>query len=80
MPHVVHALIKGHGVYVSPVTVASKAKLRRLNELAPIALIVECSGGLAIDPADGKEILERSVEDCDERPGLVCGDAEEGIL
>jgi sedoheptulose-bisphosphatase len=77
VPDVVHALVKGQGVYISPVTSVSKAKLRRLYELAPIALIVECAGGLAVDPADGKSILERAIEDCDERAGLVCGTAEE---
>lgn len=77
VPDVVHALVKGHGIYVSPVTATSKAKLRRLFELAPIALIVECAGGKAIDPATGKDILATPIRDCDERAGLVCGTAEE---
>ncbi|KAK3687445.1 sedoheptulose-1,7-bisphosphatase [Podospora appendiculata] len=77
VPDVVHALVKGHGVYLSPVTGASKAKLRRLYELCPLALVVECAGGRAVDPADGRDILERSAEDCDERGGLVCGTAGE---
>jgi sedoheptulose-bisphosphatase len=77
VPDVVHALVKGHGVYISPVTAQSKAKLRRLFELAPIALIVECAGGLALDSNDGKRILERPVIDIDERGGLICGTREE---
>ncbi|KAK7990162.1 sedoheptulose--bisphosphatase [Apiospora arundinis] len=77
VPDVVHALVKGHGVYVSPVTAASKAKLRRLYELFPLALIVECAGGKAIDPATGADILEHPSKDTDERAGLVCGTAEE---
>lgn len=77
VPDVVHALVKGHGVYVSPVTEASKAKLRRLYELAPLALIVECAGGRAVDPATGREVLATEVGDCDERGGLVCGTGEE---
>lgn len=77
VPDVVHALVKGHGIYISPVTGASEAKLRRLYELYPIALIVECVGGRAIDPADGKDILDTPLENCDERAGLVCGTAEE---
>lgn len=67
VPDVVHALVKGHGVYVSPVTEASKAKLRRLYELAPLALIVECAGGRAVDPATGKDVLATQIADCDER-------------
>ncbi|POR34019.1 Sedoheptulose-1,7-bisphosphatase [Tolypocladium paradoxum] len=77
VPDVVHALVKGHGVYVSPVTAASRAKLRRLYELCPIALVVDCAGGKAIDPANGEEILNRPLESCDDRAGLVCGTADE---
>lgn len=77
VPDVVHALVKGHGIYVSPVTSVSKAKLRRLYELCPLALIVECAGGKAVDPTTGRDILERSAQDTDERGGLICGTAEE---
>jgi sedoheptulose-bisphosphatase len=77
VPDVVHTLVKGHGVYVSPVTEASKAKLRRMYELAPLALIVECAGGRAVDPATGKDVLATEIGDCDERGGLVCGTREE---
>lgn len=77
VPDVVHALVKGHGIYVSPVTSQSKAKLRRLYELFPLALIVECAGGAAIDPVDGKRILDVVLKSTDERAGLVCGTAEE---
>lgn len=77
VPDVVHALVKKHGIYISPATDKSKAKLRRLYELCPIALIVECAGGRAVDPADGKDILAMPLEHCDERAGLVCGTADE---
>jgi sedoheptulose-bisphosphatase len=77
VPDVVHALVKGHGIYISPVTTQSKAKLRRLFELAPIALIVECAGGSAIDSRDGQRILETPIKDIDERGGLICGTREE---
>ncbi|KAF3764790.1 hypothetical protein M406DRAFT_62138 [Cryphonectria parasitica EP155] len=77
VPDLVHALAKGHGVYVSPVTAKSKAKLRRLFELFPIALVIECAGGVAIDPVDGKAILDRVLKGTDERAGLVCGTPED---
>ncbi|KAI1635524.1 fructose-1-6-bisphosphatase [Biscogniauxia mediterranea] len=77
VPDVVHSLVKGHGVYVSPVTAGSKAKLRRLFELYPIALVMECAGGKAISPADGSRILDRALEDLNETAGLVCGTAED---
>lgn len=72
-----HAFVKGHGVYVSPVTAKSKAKLRVLYEVAPIALIVECAGGRAVDPGSGEGILEKEVSGVDDRSGLVCGTGEE---
>ncbi|KAI5922335.1 fructose-1-6-bisphosphatase [Camillea tinctor] len=77
VPDVVHALVKGHGVYVSPVTAGSKAKLRRLYELYPIALVMECAGGKAVSPADGSRILDRALEDLNETAGLICGTAED---
>lgn len=77
VPDVVHALVKGHGIYVSPVTAQSKAKLRRLYELFPVALVVEAAGGRAVDPADGGRILDAVLRGTDERAGLVCGTAEE---
>ena len=77
VPDVVHALVKGHGVYVSPVTAQSRAKLRRLYELAPIALVVECAGGAALDSATGQAVLGTQVADTDERGGLICGTKED---
>ncbi len=68
-------LVMAQGVYVSPVTAKSKAKLRRLYEVCPLALVVECAGGRAVDPVDGREVLEREVAGCGERGGLVCGSA-----
>ena len=50
---------------------------RRLFELCPVALVVECAGGRAVEPADGDDVLSRPVESCDERGGLICGNAEE---
>ncbi|KAJ4376384.1 hypothetical protein N0V83_001667 [Neocucurbitaria cava] len=77
VPDIFHALVKGHGVYISPVTKSSPAKLRRLYELAPIALVVECAGGVAVDSVDGGNVLDKAVRDTDERGGLVCGNREE---
>jgi sedoheptulose-bisphosphatase len=76
VPDVVHALVKGHGIYISPVTGVSKAKLRRAFELAPIALIIECAGGSALDE-HGTRILDHVIKSLDERGGLICGTKEE---
>ncbi|KAK1701828.1 fructose-1-6-bisphosphatase [Colletotrichum lupini] len=77
VPDIVHALVKGHGVYVMPVTPGVLPKLRFLYELYPIALIMECAGGQAIDPTDGRPLLEKIQKDCDGRAGLICGTTEE---
>lgn len=77
VPDVVHTLVKGHGVFVSPTGEKSKAKLRRLYETLPIALIMECCGGVAVNPADGKSVLGTTILDEDERSGIVCGTKEE---
>ncbi|KAF1931966.1 sedoheptulose-1,7-bisphosphatase [Didymella exigua CBS 183.55] len=77
VPDVYHALVKGHGIYTSPVTEKSPAKLRRLYELTPIALLIECAGGVALDSVDGTHVLDRPVKDTDERGGLVCGNKED---
>ncbi|KAK4188094.1 hypothetical protein QBC35DRAFT_211054 [Podospora australis] len=76
VPDVVHSLVKRHGIYLSPVTDTHKAKLRRLYELCPIALVVECAGGKAVD-LDGNDILATEVLNEDERGGIVCGTREE---
>ena len=62
---------------MSPVTKTSAAKLRRLYELHPIALILECAGGAAVDPVDGVKILDKALESVDDRAGIVCGTAIE---
>ncbi|KAF2228001.1 sedoheptulose-1,7-bisphosphatase [Elsinoe ampelina] len=77
VPDVAHALTKGHGLYVSPVTEKSKAKLRKLYELSPVALIIEAAGGLALDAGTGRRILDQEINDCDERAGIICGNRDE---
>lgn len=77
VPDLVHILVKKHGIYLSPVTAASKAKLRRLYELCPVALVLECVGGKAVNAATGLPVLDTPLADTDERGGLVCGTAEE---
>jgi len=77
VPDIVHALVKKQGVYISPVTGKSKAKLRKLYELYPVALIIECAGGSAVNPEDGSDILTTPIGHCDERAGFVCGTTEE---
>lgn len=76
VPDLGHILTKGHGVYISPVTQASKAKLRKLYELFPVGLVVECAGGKAVDE-NGEDVLEKGVQGCDERGGIIFGNTDE---
>lgn len=77
VPDIGHALTKGHGLYVNPVGGKSLPKLRRLYELCPIALMIECAGGRTLDPTEGQGVLDQMLEGTDERGGLLCGTAEE---
>lgn len=76
VPDVAHMLTKKQGVFISPVTGQSKAKLRLLYEVIAIAYLVECAGGVAIDQ-NGKSIVELDVSSTDVRTGLICGSADE---
>ncbi|KPI38875.1 Sedoheptulose-1,7-bisphosphatase, chloroplastic [Cyphellophora attinorum] len=77
VPDVVHMLVKGHGVFINPVSKASKPKLRKLYELFPVALVIECAGGKAVNADDGEPVLNQEVADVEERGGFVCGTSEE---
>ena len=73
VPDIVHMLVQGQGIYLSPVTEQSKAKLRRLYELCPLALVVECAGGKAVDPENGRPVLGDEIRGCEEKGGIICG-------
>ncbi|KAI0526176.1 fructose-1-6-bisphosphatase-domain-containing protein [Xylaria bambusicola] len=77
VPDIYHILVNGQGVYISPVTPASKAKLCPQYELSPIALVIECCAGQAVDPTTESNILDDAIKHCDERTGLLCGTKEE---
>ncbi|KAK3294397.1 uncharacterized protein B0H64DRAFT_475868 [Chaetomium fimeti] len=76
VPDVVHMLVRGEGLYASPATARDGPKLRRLYELCPLALVVECAGGAVLDPVGGGRVLERAVGDCGEKGGVVFGGVE----
>ncbi|KAL6879789.1 hypothetical protein HDV57DRAFT_93944 [Trichoderma longibrachiatum] len=76
VPDLGHILTKGHGVYISPVAETKDAKLRRLYEVLPVALVVECAGGKAVDEF-GRRVLDREVGGCDERGGIIFGNGDE---
>jgi len=71
VPDVLQILVKGYGVFVSPVSEGAPAKLRLLYEAMPMAFLMECCGG---GSSDGKgSVLDRRVTGCDERTAVCIG-------
>lgn len=76
VPDIYHILIKGQGIFMSPVTEKSKAKLRLLYEVYAIAHIVECAGGAAVNEL-GQRILDLNCNTLEQRTGLIAGSKDE---
>jgi len=76
VPDFYHALIKGQGVFLSPVTHKSPAKLRLLYEAAALSFISARAGGGAVDQ-HGRDLLTRRIGHYDERTGLIIGSRNE---
>lgn len=75
VPDVTQLLVKGHGVFVSPVSEKAPAKLRLLYEAIPMAALIEAAGGLSSDGSSS--ILDLSVNHCEERTGICLGGSVE---
>ena len=74
VPDVASILIKGNGIFASPVSTKAPAKLRLVFECAPIAYIVEAAGGRALSGRSTSEsVLDVVIESMDDRVGIVCG-------
>ena len=77
VPDVVGILVKGNGIFASPVSENARAKLRLVFEVAPIALIMELAGGLAIAARPAGEepvsVLDIPIESVNDRIGVICG-------
>lgn len=71
VPDIHHLLIKGEGVFLSPVHSSAPAKLRLLYECFAIAFIVENCGGSAVDDT-GLRILDR-IGDFSTKCGFCAG-------
>ena len=55
----------------------AKAKLRLLYEVAPLGLIVETAGGVAIHESEDKSVLDIAIEHTDHRTGVCFGSKDE---
>ena len=78
VPDIVSILIKGNGIFCSPVSEKAPAKLRLVFECAPIAFIIEAAGGKALTGrATDEQVLDVVIGSTDDRIGIVCGSAVE---
>lgn len=73
VPDVYHIFAKGKGIFTNVSSATAKAKLRLLYEVAPLGMIVECAGGVAIDEASDQSVLDIVIEHCDQRLGVCFG-------
>jgi sedoheptulose-bisphosphatase len=77
VPDVYHIFAKGKGIFTNVSSSAAKAKLRLLYEVAPLGLIVETAGGVAIQEDKDESVLDMVIEHTDQRLGVCFGGREE---
>lgn len=77
VPDVYHILAKGKGIFSTASCEKFKAKLRLLYEVAPLGLVIECAGGLAIHEGKDVSVLDITIEHADHRLGVCLGSRDE---
>lgn len=75
VPDVTQLLIKGYGVFASPVSENAPAKLRLLYEGIPMALLIENAGGASSDGT--KSLLNVAAEEYEQRTPVCLGSCDE---
>lgn len=75
VPDVTQILVKGHGVFVSPISEKAPAKLRLLYEAIPMAALIEAAGGQSSD--GHSSILHRVIQHCEQRTAVCLGSKTE---
>ena len=71
VPDVAQILVKGSGIFTTPMAAAHKVKLRVCFECGPIAHLLTCAGGAAWD--GHRPYLQRRVVALDERSAIAVG-------
>ena len=83
VPDVYHILVKGKGILTNVLSPSTKAKLRLLYEVAPIALIVEACGGASCTPGSSEKfpqplsLLDIPIEELEQKLGVIYGGKDE---
>lgn len=74
VPDVTQIIVKGYGVFTSPISEKAPAKLRLLYEALPMAHLIEgCGGSSCVGRGIGGSILDRTVGSYDERTAVCVG-------
>lgn len=76
VPDICQLLVKGKGVFASPVSPKAPAKLRLLYEALPMAFLVEKAGGASTD-GSLDSILKSVVFCCDDRTPICVGSSKD---
>jgi len=74
---VYHIFANSKGIFTNVSSPSAKAKLRLLYEVAPLGLIVETAGGVAIDADENRSVLDITIDHTDHRLGVCFGSTEE---
>jgi len=77
VPDVYHIFTKMQGVFSNVSSVKARTKLKLLYEVAPIALIVECAGGVTTHESYDGSVLDVKISDLDKRLGVCFGSSGE---
>ena len=77
VPDIYQQFTKNQGVFASPTSDSSPAKLRLAFEAAPFDLLVEKAGGKTSDGVTGGSILDVEITAVDQRTALCIGSANE---
>lgn len=75
VPDVTQILVKGNGVFVSPVSNLAPAKLRLAYEALPMAHLIKSAGGRCSDGSS--DLLDLRVKECEQRTAVCLGSPDE---
>lgn len=77
VPDVYHIFAKSMGIFTNVSSPTAKAKLRLLYEVAPLGLLVETAGGVALHESIDMSVLDIVIEHTDHRLGVCFGGSAE---
>ncbi|CAN8074128.1 unnamed protein product [Agarophyton chilense] len=71
VPDVTQILMKGNGIFVSPISPSAPAKLRLAYEALPMAFLIAAAGGRS--STGETSVLDMRIEDCEQRTPVCLG-------